>query len=543
MLNKSLRRALVIWLLFAPVIATGQKQGRLLTDSLLNEVPRHGRDTLLVKIYDRLSFTYSRINPDSGLLFAAQALDLANELDWDKGIAVAYADMGINYNARSERITALEYYVKALEIYRRLGATTSEAAILSNIALVYHKQSNYVRALDYYMQALAVMEETNNKGGAAITLENIGTLYKEQNDYEKTVEYYEKAIALNREMNDAAGLARNLGNMGIVYDARGKYTKALEFHLSAYEANTRIGNKYGMQINLANIGIVYLHMDKLQQAVEKQQQALRISEELGDKTSIAINAGNLGETYYALAQKTGFASHKQFAIEHLERAVNLCMETQALAPAVEFVRFLVDAYALSGNYRQAYKYQEMLTDIKDTVYSVQSKLEIANLENKREVVLKEKDLQLKDKQIEITELRLKKQRAVNGLYALGLLFLAVVVAVTVKNIQSYRKSNRQLTDERKLHLQTILNQNMKIKARNTILEEMANKHSHDIRGHVATILGLSQMFNRQEYADENNKIIIDGITDSAGKLDEVIKEIVRKENELTKLSKNDDGKL
>ncbi|HEY9176923.1 MAG TPA: tetratricopeptide repeat protein, partial [Flavipsychrobacter sp.] len=525
-LNRVIAKTLVVWLLCIPAIATGQKQGRLLTDSLLAEISTHNRDTSLVSLYDLLSYTYANINPDSGLLFAGEALSLANELNWERGKAAAYSDMGINHNVRSERYKALEYYEKALEIYRKLDAKTSEAAVLSNMALVYHKQSSYARALDYYMQALAVMEETGNKGGIAITLENIGTLYKEQGDYEKTEGYYKKAIALNREINDGAGLARNLGNMGIVYDARGKYTQALESHLSAYEANRKIGNRYGMQINLANVGIAYLHMGKLQQALEKQQQALLISEELGDKTSIAINAGNLGETYYSLAQETGSATHSELAIKHLDRSVALCMETNALAPAAEFIKFLSDAYLLSGNYRQAYKYQKMLTDVKDTVYTVKSKLEIANLESQREVALKEKDLQLKNKQIEIAQLEIKKRRAVQGFYVAGIMLLAVVLVVTVMNIVSYRKSNRLLADEKRLHLETILNQNMEIKARNEILEEMAHKHSHDIRGHVATILGLSQMFNRQEYADENNKVIVDGIADSAEALDEVIKEVV-----------------
>ena len=535
-----MRKALVFWLLCTPVISVGQKQGRLLADSLLNKISIHNRDTSLVRLYDLLSYSYANINPDSGLLFAEQALSLANELNWDRGRAAAYADMGINHNARSDRFNALEHYIKALEIYRKLDAKTSEAAVLSNIALVHHKQSNYAIALDYYMQALAVMEETGNKRGAAVTLENIGTLYKEQHDFDKTVKYYQKATALNKELNDAAGLARNMGNMGIVYDAQGKYTQALESHLSAYETNMAMGNKYGMQINLANIGIVYLHMGKLERAMEKQQQALHISEELNNKTSIAINSGNLGETYYALAQKTGSAIHRQQAIEHLDRAVSLCMETKALAPAAEFVKNLSDAYALSGDYQQALKYQKMLTDIKDTVYSVQSKLEIANLENQREVALQEKDLQLKNKQIKIAQLEITKRKARQGLYIVSIVLLATVLIVAFKGIVSYRKSNRQLADEKKLHLETILNQNMEIIARNTILEEMAHKHSHDIRGHVATILGLSQMFNKKDYADEHNKVIIDGITVTADNLDEVIKEIVHKENELTKLSKEGD---
>jgi len=59
-------------------------------------------------------------------------------------------------------------------------------------------------------------------------------------------------------------------------------------------------------------------------------------------------------------------------------------------------------------------------------------------------------------------------------------------------------------------------------------------HSHDIRGEVATILGMSHLFNKENFSDPDNKIIVDGIASSAEKLDALIKEIVNKENDLNK---------
>lgn len=530
-----MRTSILTLLLLIPILSYGQKQGRSLADSLLKAIDVAKKDTTLVIIYDKLSFAYARINSDSGLLFAYEAMRFSEELGWEKGVGNAYADMGINYSAKSEYPKALELYEKAITVYKKLGLKRSEAAILSNIALIHHKQSNYADALTYYLQALEIMELLDDKNSCAVVLENIGTLHKEQNDYTRTIRYYSEAIKINTELNNKPGLARNLGNMGIVYDANGNYKRALESHFSAYETNKDIGNMHGMQINLANIGIVYLHMGQLQQAVRKLHEALSISEELRDKTSMAINAGNLGETYYTLARQTGSAVHQQHAIEYLDRAVSLCMETNALAPAAEFVKYLADAYVLSGDYRKAHKYQKMLTDIKDRVYSVQSKLEIANLENKREVALKQKNLELKDKQIKIAQLELERSRAQQALYILGIAFLSIVLIFTIKSIIAYRKSNRQLSNEKKLHMGTILTQNMEIKARNRILEEMAHKHSHDIRGHVATILGLSQMLNRRDHTDATNATIIDGIAESAEALDDVIREIVSKENELTSL--------
>ncbi len=52
--------------------------------------------------------------------------------------------------------------------------------------------------------------------------------------------------------------------------------------------------------------------------------------------------------------------------------------------------------------------------------------------------------------------------------------------------------------------------------------------SHKVRGPVASILGLSRLFNRENYADPDNAKILDGIYSAANELDIVIKELVAK---------------
>ncbi len=80
--------------------------------------------------------------------------------------------------------------------------------------------------------------------------------------------------------------------------------------------------------------------------------------------------------------------------------------------------------------------------------------------------------------------------------------------------------SRDIT-ERERHLMTIEAQNEKLK-------EIAWIQSHKVRGPLATILGLSNIFNTQDAADPNNAKIIKGIKEEAENLDIIIREVVKK---------------
>jgi signal transduction histidine kinase len=86
---------------------------------------------------------------------------------------------------------------------------------------------------------------------------------------------------------------------------------------------------------------------------------------------------------------------------------------------------------------------------------------------------------------------------------------------------------RDITDRRK-HL-------LRIEEQNARLREIADIESHKVRGPVATILGLEQLFNYEDLNDPINKEIIQGITKMTKDLDVVIRDVVRRSNEINNM--------
>lgn len=68
----------------------------------------------------------------------------------------------------------------------------------------------------------------------------------------------------------------------------------------------------------------------------------------------------------------------------------------------------------------------------------------------------------------------------------------------------------------------------KIQTQNDTLREIAWVQSHDVRGPVASILGLAQLFNPHDPADPTNAEVLEGVMMAARQLDDVIKDIVAK---------------
>lgn len=65
----------------------------------------------------------------------------------------------------------------------------------------------------------------------------------------------------------------------------------------------------------------------------------------------------------------------------------------------------------------------------------------------------------------------------------------------------------------------------KVEMQNQQLKQIAWIQSHKVRSPVASILGLVQLFNPEDPADDTNKQVINGLKEAAANLDEVIKEI------------------
>jgi tetratricopeptide (TPR) repeat protein len=477
-------------------------------DSLKKEVRISKCDTCKIKLLNALSYTYSKFNYEEGIKFAEQAEMLAIRVDWKKGIADSDLDLGLNNVGKCDYVKALQYYTKSIELYKEIGCKQGMGSVYANIGLLYLAKSDYSRALENDYKALSILEELSNIHLKAVVLENIGTAYLEQKKYSKTLGYYALALKDYKKINDKQGISRNLGNQGIILNDLGDYAKALNYHLLALKTSRETGDQESIQINLANVGITYSYLKKFPMALMYHIRALDLSRKLKDNRSIAINLGNTGELYYYMAKDTLAANNRtenlKKAISYLNGAITACKEIGFKGPYIEFCKFLSDVYILSQDYKKALETFKEYSSIKDTVFSQETRLQINALETNRQMNIKSKDVVLKDRQIQIEKLQLKNKNneRVIFLVSIGMLFVTIFLLYRLFRLRS--KSHKR------------------------VLSDIANIHAHEIRGPVARILGLAQLFDQDNPAACINKQVVNFMNVSALELDNVIKRTVNR---------------
>ena len=195
-----------IWLLFVMLSHAGvmyaQPNGPSsvppLIDSLIRALPLQTKDTDKVKILNAISINYRTVNPEEGVKYGKQGLDLATRSDWHKGIAAACHVLGANYAAKADYQQALEYLFKGLKINEGLGDKQQVARLTGNIGSIYQSKDDYPKALEYFFKALKLCEEQSDKQGIAISTSAIGNVYLKLNNYSKALEYYHKALQLHK---------------------------------------------------------------------------------------------------------------------------------------------------------------------------------------------------------------------------------------------------------------------------------------------------------------------------------------------------------
>lgn len=476
------------------------QQGHI--DSLIGELKHTPRDSTRILLLEKIGYNYSTLDPKKGLDFALKANNLALDLKLKQREGSSLAIVAINLAAAGSYDKAIDYNKKSIEIYKSANYPKGIAAVNANLSQVYLKLGDYSNALDCNFSALEVYDIYEEHRSKAIVLENIGSIYYELNEFSKSGKYYQQALTLNRKFASKLDVARCLGNYSRVFMRNNEYEKALNYLNQAMKINLEHGNRNGVQINLINIGNVYLRQEKFKEALDQFYQSLEISESLDFKNFIAVNKGNIGEVYLRL-YKSNMKDSELLgkSIDYLNNAIMICDSIEYPAPKVEFIGILIEAYTLKKNFESAYEFLQIKTVLVDSLNTLAAKEKLVKLESKRDSDIKDKDIIIKDKELQIMKLGFQRKTLIYSLVISVLMFILVLVLRYIRR---------------------------KVKSHRRVISEIKQVQAHEIRGPIATILGLSNLL-KQTHREKGitNQEIIAGIDEMAIKLDKVIMRIIK----------------
>jgi PAS domain S-box-containing protein len=470
-------------------------------DSLIILQSQFNNDTNKVKLLNEISWHLVVINADSSISYGKAALNLATSLNWEKGKGEAYNNIGESLRFKGLVESSITNHKKALEIFESIDNLPGIAHSLSQIGMSYFNVSNFSISYQYFYRALSINRELNDKVGIAKNLSYMGIVQSTLKEFDLALEHFNNTKKVFEELNDKHNYAVQVANIGMVYYELKDYSNALENFEEAIKIFEEVGDLYSKSIFLGNIGLVYTAFSDYEKAFSIFNESLKISLELNDKEGIALQTGNIGKLFLKQAEDR---TQKQFnkdqdyflakAISYLERANTLFLSLGENPERKEYLFSLSKAYSLLNNYQKAYEIYLTATEIKDSILTSESKKQIAELEIKQQ-------LDLRDKELNFLTSKNEFNKIINYLF-IGLMLLITVSAIVIFILYSRsKKDNKSLNENIKLRLEvenSLKKNEAELKKYQEHLEDLVNERTIKLANEVNERIKIESNLKQSE---------------------------------------------
>jgi signal transduction histidine kinase/tetratricopeptide (TPR) repeat protein len=458
-----------------------QKTGQAKIDSILQTLPSAKEDSLKVKALNQICEIYLTSNPARAIGYADQALAIAKKIDWKKGIARVLNLKGLVVGDTGNNMQARVYFQMSYDIQKQIENKSGMITSLNNIGRNYQRESDFSSALDYYFKALSIAEEIKSDEQIALVGTNLTASYLTQGNYTKGMEYGEMTL-------QHAETAHSLANIGKALQLMGNARMHQKDTAAAKDYLTRALKVYQEMDNPSAIAHVLSDMAELEypnytKELELMLRAQKLLDEVSPTSYASIgNLGNLGVTYSDLGSNSGPAERKAAfdkAEYYLNRAVRVCKEngnTEYLATLYGNISSLDEQ---RGHYKSALENLKSNFFINDSLFSQDKKNELASMENKH-------NIDLKNKEIEVSQLELASQRKTKIGLISGLALLAVIGGLLLWQNQMRKKSNTTL-----MVLNNQLDEANKVKAK------FFGILSHDLRSPTSSLINFLHLLKNE----------------------------------------------
>ena len=519
-------------------------------DSLINELNK-ASDEEKISVYNQLSHLIKSRSLDTALIFAEQALEIAEKEKNTNGAVNALYNIGNVYYYRGNYDEALHNFDMGI---KRIGNKDNKlsAKLFNRKGAICQEKGEYSEAEKYYKKCLQICVKTDNKNGMSVAYNNIGNTYYLTSDFKSAVEYYQKSAEIEEELGNIKGAAMSTFNIGNIYFMLGNMKKSEKYMLKALDVFQKFKDYIYITGAYINLGQIYVETGELKKAVYYLIKAINISEEQGYTLREAQSYLTLGTAYeklgniekalstYKVALKLAknineklaelealdyigniYTKQKQYkqALKCFEQGENIAVQINNPYQLKEIYSSKSETYGVTGDYKNAFKYHKLFTQIKDSIFNEEKNKQITEIETKYQTEKKEKEIiKLSDENSKQKLIILKNRYFSYSLFILIIIILLFGILLFRNNKIKNRQKTLEL--EQKLFrsqmnphfifnslasIQTFIIKNKAIEA-GAYLSDFAKLMRHVIENSKEEYISLEQEIETMKYYLQMQKL-------------------------------------
>lgn len=405
--------------------------------------------------YNNIGITYKNMGKGKEALeHHMQALKIREELGNKKEISSSFNNLGNTYDLLGDKKQAIEYHRKALELREALHDTIGMAKSFNNIASAYVDIPDYYKAIDYGFKAVKLYEAVGERSGIhADALNNLGLGYAHLEDFDKALSYYQKALSIQEELEDNQEIARMLDNIGVIYHQQGqklsssiikstRFNAALKNYFKALEILKGAEDNDLTALIYNNIGNTYWELNDFPNALVALNKSLDIYKKIDNKNGIA-NALNSLSYHYKLQKN--YPQAINYALRSLPLADSIS-DIEQIKNATEILR---DAYRETKQFEISLFYFDRYSKVKDQLTNVEGAKKLVQEESKMEFEKQEQKIKLeREKERIIAEEKSQRQKLIIWGVIAGLVLVALFAGFILNRWRITQKQKKIIEEQK-----------------------------------------------------------------------------------------------
>lgn len=531
-------------------------------------LPEDSNKVKSLRLLAQLSYETDEVK---GIEVFEQALQLAEELSWTRGMINLTADLGKRHFQVNNPLLGSDYYQRHFQAIRDqikengnlesdqkklanrfksigfslmdmaahkdalsyadsgllLSKTLKDTSIISEClrlkSVISRHQGNYEQAMELLIEALDYAEKAGRKRNESVILNDLGIIYGIKNDTAAMLSAYEKAISIGRDLeyyNIVASANTNLANF---YINQQNYTQAERFIKEALAFFISNDSPVRTAICYGNLGSLYGEQGNYAQAINYLNKAIELAEKTGSWDVKSTFLDELGLTYRRLGRF-------EEAISYLKKALQVNNQFGLTSLRIDNLNHISETYELMGQGQAALVAFKAFIAARDSVFNADNTKKMAELDLGYRFKKKQLADSLSNVQ-RITEIELSNQQALSrrNYLLFSSLGLAIIALLYIRSRQQARNRENELQ----------LRQEQARKAQLQELDSLKSRFfaniSHEFRTPLTLILGPASDLYRQA----TTKPFRTGL----GMIQTNARRLLRLVNQILDLSKLESGKF
>ncbi|MGC4021217.1 MAG: tetratricopeptide repeat protein [Cyclobacteriaceae bacterium] len=481
------------------------------------------------------------------LIEAEQFYDKANSIaENNQFINVNFIqNKGEIYFRNGDFDKALEYWAKALVFHRKYQYKYALAELLLNMGSVFDQQGYFDLATEYLSSALKISEQAPFKYLASKIIYEQAWVYYRAKNYHLALLNSHNALNMFTKTNSRNEIAGVWDLRALIERHLNNFDSALFYHKKSLDERLKLNNIVDIDASFFNLGEYYLSVGNYEKALPYYRKSLSLDAKLGDNYGRSLGYNRIGKIYTQISR---FDSAKYY----LDQSVKLAIPTSAHEIFRTNYYDLATYFEKRGDFKEANKYYKRYTQISDSTFNKHTAESLAAYRTLYDVEKNEHEIELLNKDNEISRGNLQKQRTLlYNLIAGSVVLFGVAVFYYVFS-KRLRRLNYSLAEKNKViaekneeieaqseelteNYQTISNINEKLEER---IEERTHelkeafkeldtffyRSSHDFRRPLTTFMGLAEVA-RVLVKDPTALELFEKVNENAKNLDKMLRKL------------------